>query len=189
MRVICGIAINDADYSIRTGGGDDKNGRCPYYDTWYSMVHRCHGTKVARPYLNVRVCSEWLTFSKFKAWMETQDWKGKVLDKDLLSVDESEVVYSPNTCIFISGRLNSFIADATNNGLPKGVYWDKNRNKYTVVANNPNLGKKTVNLGRYVCKWEAHRVLKSYKLGLAKDLVGKEELKGNVAIKLLKRYI
>ncbi len=189
MSVICGVAINDANYSIRTGGGVDGKSRCPYYDTWYGMIHRCYSKKITRAYLKVKVCDEWLLFSNFKRWMQSQDWEGKVLDKDLLSSDEEGVNYSPSNCIFISGRLNVFIADATHNGLPKGVYWDKNRGKYTVVTSNFTLGKKTVNLGRYECKVKAHAVWKEYKLQLAKWIIKDEGLEGYIAEKLLRRYL
>ena len=72
------------------------------------MIKRCYdkNTQIKRPsYIGCSVCEDWLTFSNFKAWMETQDWKGKYLDKDILKSDNR--IYGPDRCVFVSNRINN----------------------------------------------------------------------------------
>lgn len=105
--LICGFGVNDADYYTQT---KSPRWRCPYYQTWHSMLNRCYNEKHLRrqpAYLGCSVCGEWHKFSVFKAWMIKQDWEGKELDKDLLV--QGNKVYGPETCVFVSGLVNKFI--------------------------------------------------------------------------------
>jgi len=77
------------------------------YKKWNSMLQRCYATRVSQPtYEKCYVCVRWQYLSNFTLWMNTQDWVGKQLDKDLLG-DTFE--YSPEKCCFISRELNSLI--------------------------------------------------------------------------------
>lgn len=123
MRLIWGVGINDADYTTRTtvNGVDIW---CPYYATWHSMMRRCYSTNYKKrflTYVGCTVCEAWLTFSSFKAWMQTQDWRGKQLDKDLLVIGNK--VYNPDTCIFVPQALNKLLSDhaAGRGPYPQGV--------------------------------------------------------------------
>jgi hypothetical protein len=106
-KKVYGVGINDADYKIyhqiKCGDGTRKTlWVCPYYSTWCSMLERCYGrrSKDKRPtYAGVTICDEWLTFSNFKAWMEQQDWEGKYLDKDYMSVITGKKIYSPENTL------------------------------------------------------------------------------------------
>ena len=121
-KLIYGVGINDADYPTQSckiiGHVDGKQKRkllwaCPFYRRWTSMLGRCYCKKFLQnspTYQNCFVCNEWLTFSKFKAWMETQDWEGKELDKDLLSGECK--VYSPETCVFVPRNVNMFMIES-----------------------------------------------------------------------------
>lgn len=74
------------------------------------MFRRCYSSKYKiknETYKNVLCCEEWLLFSNFKSWMEKQEWKGRQLDKDLLSYKNE--VYSPNLCIFVPKEINTFM--------------------------------------------------------------------------------
>lgn len=120
--MILGVGINDADYVVRPR----INGKqlwCPFYRKWQHMLNRCYYPKaLARKptYQGCVVCDEWLIFSNFKAWMETQDWEGKQLDKDFFG-DGS--VYSPSTCCFVESWLNKLLIDsaAIRGSYPVGV--------------------------------------------------------------------
>lgn len=110
-KLVAGVGINDADYPVVRFGKDVTGKRnrewvCPFYKTWTAMLNRCYREPILKAYKDTTVCEEWHTFSNFKSWMETQDWEGKELDKDLLT-DNNQ--YSPQNCIFISGWLNAYL--------------------------------------------------------------------------------
>lgn len=109
-----GEGINDADYNVTkfVSGPDGKRIRewvCPFYEKWMNLMRRAAkgGCRKIGCYSDVEICEEWKTFLNFKAWMEKQDWEGKVLDKDLKGTGK---LYSPDTCMFIPSELNSFLA-------------------------------------------------------------------------------
>jgi hypothetical protein len=65
----------------------------------------------------------------FKSWMESQDWKDKELDKDLIGNGK---LYSPENCVFVSQELNKLFTDcgSARGEHPIGVYWEKVDKKY-----------------------------------------------------------
>lgn len=121
-RLIYGVGINDSKSTYIEGK------RCKYYVTWKSMLQRCYSLKYKNKnptYANCSVCDEWLTFSNFKAWMVKQNWEGKDLDKDILI--EGNKIYSPETCFFISRRINTLlnVSKKRIGSLPLGVTFNK----------------------------------------------------------------
>lgn len=86
-KLIHGIGINDSDYKVRktrkikTPDGKSKTEVlwiCPFYSKWLGMIQRAGSAsyKARDPwYDGVTVCEDWKYFSKFKAWMETQEWE------------------------------------------------------------------------------------------------------------------
>jgi len=149
--MIYGVGINDADYIV----GPKINSKqvwCPYYRIWKSMLERCYSEKYhkLRPtYIGCEVCSEWQLFSKFRLWMETQDWAGKQLDKDLLG----DKLYSPETCCFVPGWLNNLFIDCgrARGKYPIGVYHHSNKFRAQIRIN----GKRKY-LGLFSTPEEAH---------------------------------
>ena len=135
-NLIEGWGINDADYVVKVQEDFYVNGsrkrkllwECPYYKVWKSMIQRVKSLNFRnkRPtYEGCTVCEEWKHFSKFKAWMETQDWEGRHLDKDLLI--KGNRLYSANTCLFVKPLTNTFINEQPRKGgnLPIGVKFCK----------------------------------------------------------------
>lgn len=106
---------------------------------------------------------------RFRAWMETQDWKGKHLDKDILF--QGNKVYSANTCVFVDGVVNTFINDnaAARGEWPIGVHWFEQRQKFVSMCSNP-FTKKLEHLGYFTCPQEAHQAWKARKHELACQL-------------------
>ena len=162
-KLICGVGINDAQYSVtkesNLNGKRSTEWMCPFYSKWKHMIERCYSAsrlKTTPPYKDCTVCNEWLTFSNFKYWMENQDWGGKQLDKDILFKDNK--IYSPNTCVFISNSLNSFIIDngASRGEYPIGVDWEKTAIKFRSKCRNP-FTKKRDFLGYFDCQHKAHK--------------------------------
>lgn len=172
-----GIGINNADYVVTKFEAIDKQKKklvwaCPYYQAWKSMLERCYYAKYQErqpTYIGCTVSKEWLTFSNFKAWMEKQDFVDKHLDKDLLF--EGNKVYSPETCVFVSGMVNMFTNDsgATRRKWLIGVYWCKQTDKFRAQCRNP-FTKKQEKLGLFTCEQEAHEAWLKRKSELAKEL-------------------
>lgn len=136
-KLLFGKGYNDLEditqKSKRINGKEVVFWRDPYYDRWTNMLRRCYSENYQRrfpTYKGCSVCDEWLTFSNFRAWMETQDWEGKELDKDLLSGVSK--IYSPSTCGFVGKDLNNYIIKRySKNNLPLGV--SEQKNKYQKV--------------------------------------------------------
>ncbi len=130
-KKVHGVGINDAPYKV-TLKVDGKFDWCPYYRCWMDMLKRCYSkaAKESLPtYDGCSVCDEWLTFSNFKVWMITQDWKGKELDKDILFVGNK--IYSPETCCFVDHGINTLlIQNKVKSKLPAGVYFNKAAQKF-----------------------------------------------------------
>jgi len=69
----------------------------------------------------ITVCEEWLHFSAFKAWMQTQEWEDKILDRTLY-LDHTH--YSPDTCVFLHRSTHSLLERRTGGrilAMPTGV--------------------------------------------------------------------
>ena len=154
-----GVGINDADYKVGLN--------CPFYNTWSEMIRRGYSEKEKsrhESYRDVSVCKEWLRFSKFKAWMEKQDWEGNDLDKDILFKGNS--VYSPETCVFVPSYINTLLvtSDAIRGKWPLGVSLlkdqiAKGRSKiFRASIKNKRSTVKQKNLGHFTSVSEAHKV-------------------------------
>lgn len=153
------------------------------------MLERCYSAKCKKShptYAGCTVSDEWHTFSNFKAWMEKQDFEGKQLDKDLLF--EGGKVYSAETCVFVTGVVNSFTTDsgAARGEWLLGVDWDKQEEKFRAHCRNPFTKKKEY-LGRFTCEQEAHEAWLKRKLELAHELAA-IQTDPRVAKALIDRY-
>lgn len=161
-KKLFGVGINDATYMTqvteRRGGKRRKVWTCPFYSTWANMLVRCYRQEYQdeKPsYRGCRVCDQWLVFSVFKAWMERQDWQGKHLDKDLLQPGCK--LYSPETCVFVDVKLNSFVLDAARarGSHPVGANWDRFKGKFVSKCSNPFTGR-LEHLGYFSAPEQAH---------------------------------
>lgn len=172
-RLVCGIGINDADYFTQTRI-EGKQTKCPFYETWSSMLKRCYSKKslVYKPtYKDCTVCEEWLIFSAFKAWMEKQDWKGKSLDKDIMV--QGNKIYSPENCIFVTADINKlFVKNDARRGLYKlGVSFHK-RDK--VFSANCSVNSKSTHIGYYSTEDEAYEAYKLFKTNLIREIANEQ---------------
>lgn len=180
--------INDTNYPVTYKGGD-KTIQCPFYNKWARMRERCFNEALhkRRPtYVGTKLCDEWRYYSNFRAWMETQDWEGKELDKDLLI--KGNKLYSPETCVFVSRMVNTFLNDAggIRGNFMIGATFSKAANRFTANCNNPFTGK-LVYLGLFDTELEAHLVWKSYKHNMAEKLA-ELETDPRIINALLTRY-
>jgi hypothetical protein len=185
-KLVCGVGINDADYNVCrrevVGGKYKIVWACPFYLTWKEMLRRCYDPLLHKrqpTYSECSVCNEWIYFSKFKAWMENQDWQGKELDKDILVSDNK--FYSPETCVFVLSKVNLFLSEKFKSidHLPTGVWLEKN-SKYRATGNGETLG-------RYNTPEQAHQVWLDFKIQQAYILAA-EQTDERVAKALINRY-
>jgi len=197
-KLVCGVGNNDADYAVAKFepisyvNGKRKQKRvwiCAYYEAWKAMLNRCYSAKLHErqpTYAGCTVSAEWLTFTNFKAWMETQDWQGKQLDKDLLF--EGNKIYSPEACVFVTKMVNSFTTDrgADRGKWLIGASWNKEKEKFEAQCRNP-FTKKNEYLGLFACEQEAHRAWLKRKLELAHELAAIQSDQ-RVAKALIDRY-
>ena len=196
QNLVYGVGINDADYP--TSNKKLVNGRyklawvCPFYKTWVNMLKRCYSKSYHQTRPTYRDCSvspEWFTFSTFKTWMEAQDWQGKQLDKDLLI--KQNKIYSPDTCIFVTGEINKFTTDSakTRGEYLIGVSFYKTNNNFVSTCRNPFTNKKEC-LGYFTSELEAHQAWKNRKHELACQLANSKYCNSSrLAEALQSRYL
>lgn len=163
-RPVFGIGINDVERPIRWRV-NNKSVLCPIYRIWQNMLARCYDTKFQENspwYVGCEVCNDWKYLSKFEAWVKSQDWENKQLDKDILIPNNK--VYSPETCVFISAKLNTFLVDrgAARGEFPCGVDYLKRDQKFRARCSNPFTGK-IDDLGRFFNPEAAHLAWKQKK--------------------------
>lgn len=172
-RLVVGVGINDSpnpiNKRITTGRENGKQKQktlwaCPYYIVWADMLKRCYSEKYLEKYptyMGCYVCNDWKYFSRFKSWMEAQEWEGKELDKDLLI--KGNKVYSPDTCLFVDKQVNYILLTKQNSrgALPLGVRLGKGTGKYCAEC---NLLGKYRNLGTFLSIEDAHRAWKLAKI-------------------------
>ena len=172
--LVCGIGVNDAPYVISTKV-KNKTTLCPYYRVWRGVLERCYYSKrhVKHPsYIDCTVAAEWFSFMSFRAWMETQDWKGKDIDKDILVPGNKR--YSPETCLFVSHSINMLLNDnkLKRGNLPLGVSFFRRDKNYMAFISIYGKGK---NLGRYATPVEAEAVYKKAKSAHIKEIASKQQ--------------
>ena len=169
LKKVYGVGINDADYVVQPTRPDGKRSICPYYLAWLNMLTRAYSPKshARRPtYSGVTACEEWHSFMAVRAWMETQDWQGKQLDKDIIAPGNK--VYSPDTCVFVSPALNTLLTDsaAARGEWPIGVSWRKDHKKFQAYIEE---GGKQRHLGYFTCPQEAHMAWRNAKVSLVRE--------------------
>ena len=197
-KLVCGVGVNDLGYRTHVWEWVTKNGgkrirklvfRCPYYAVWENMLKRCYSEKFLEShptYIGTSVCSEWLSATAFRKWMEQQDWHGKSLDKDIIVPGNK--LYSPDTSAFVLQATNSFVlaCDASRGDCPVGVDLYKRTGEYRARCNNP-FSEERGHIGYFSTQEEAHEAWRKRKHELA-QLVAAREADPRVVEALRKRY-
>jgi len=167
---------------------------CPYFVKWKSILLKshCHKFKARNPaYRYTTMCDSWLYFSSFKRWVDNQpnnDWKERDIDKDLLFIGNNH--YSPNTCCFLSRKLNGFLkyVKKRRGDCMIGVSYKEGngKNRYQADCSDPFTRQK-VYIGSYKTEIEAHLAWKAYKHKLAL-IFAEQESDERVIAALVSRY-
>lgn len=173
---IYGIGINDATYYISNVMGTEKVS-CPYYETWRGMLERCYCAAFQKrnpTYVGCTVVEAWHLFSTFKAWMVTQNWQERSLDKDILFWGNK--VYGPDTCLFVPKAINSVLAlrGRARGPLPLGVTKITVSGGYIYYQARCSFYGKQTRIGTFKTVLEAEDAYKAAKLRYIAELAGKE---------------
>lgn len=185
-KLVYGVGVNDADYTVNTIDATGKKVRCPIYTQWKNMMARCYAesTHKRQPtYIGCSVDVRWHSYMAFREWMLVQDYEGMHLDKDLLL--EGNKVYGPDVCVFVSRATNMFISTnraRTGKGLLRGVV--KSGTKYTTYEYRERV---QVWTGRFDTQEEAHALYLILKERLSVELADEQD-DPRVAEALIKRF-
>ena len=166
-KMVHGAGLNDSICKI-SQKINGKKAICQYYRKWADMLNRCYNPKFQErdpTYIGVTVCEEWLTFSRFKSWMETQDWEGMELDKDIIKPGNK--MYSPETCCFVPRALNGLLNDrgSARGDCPRGVTFYQS--KYIARC---GFNGKNKYLGLFSTPEEASLVYRKFKANLVAEI-------------------
>lgn len=159
--------FGEGKYKSSENGKDTR-----VYTTWRSMIRRCYDEKNrgkrSLTYKDCKVCDEWLNFQNFAEWYDNNyyeiEGEKMHLDKDILF--KGNKIYSPDTCVFVSERINTLFTKR-DKSRGKSVIGTSLRNgKYKVECHmlNPKTGKsKKEYLGYYDTQEKAFGVYKYHK--------------------------
>lgn len=139
---------------------------------WNNLTQRCSGK--IKGYEGSENFFE--SYQQFTSWCQNQygymlkEENGKYwqLDKDIL--DPGEQVYSPNTCLFIPTKLNSFIRERVKSGLI-GTSLIKGRYKAQIRSS----GGRNKILGVFDTEIEAHLAWREGKAKRIEEILSTEE--------------
>lgn len=146
--------------------------------TWENMKARCtEGSAIRKRCPTYDGC-----FSSFSDVFDFEDWfnnqpnsrmisengRSWEIDKDLCY--DGNLEYSREKCVFIPHNVNAFFLSSgkTRGVLPQGVTFDKFANKYTSQIRYSGSQHK---IGRFICKFEAHKSWQIKKLELGNKLI------------------
>jgi hypothetical protein len=201
-KLVFGVGINDAEYNInrritvgRVNGKQVQKElwKCPYYVKWTDMLKRCFSERYKAKYPTYQDCTctpEWIYFSKFRKWVDDQpnrNWENCELDKDLLV--SGNKVYGPETCAFISKKVNYFTLSCKGQRGPfmLGVVGLTPSGRYRSGCQSPFTKSKRGCDTRHATELEAHKAWQAKKHEYACQLAELQE-DPRVAQALRERY-
>lgn len=155
--MVCGVGFNDTDFANTEES----------YRTWRAMLNRCYRS-VQNSYIGCSVCDDWLLFSKFKKWFDSNHIAGYALDKDIIK--KGNRVYCPEYCCFVPRRINNILTKNKKGrgDLPIGVTKRASEHTYLAVLNiGDGIRKK---IGRYETPTEAFFAYKQAKESLIQQV-------------------
>lgn len=190
-RLVSGVGFNDNKYPCWI-----ERKRVREYRLWQDMLLRCTQKYWDKfPTYTGTSCSEnFKSYAFFYEWCNRQtglnakDENGKSwqLDKDILI--KGSKLYSEDTCVFVSQRVNYLLVkrDRFRGKHPIGVCWDKQRSKYLSRCCNGFGG--SDHLGYFDTTKDAFQAYKNFKEQLIKQVANeyKEQIDPRVYNALMK---
>lgn len=168
--LLYGVGIDDTHYQkerrVYSGNTSRIVWYCEVFSRWRNMLKRCY-TKSDKSYQGISVCDEWLIFSNYKHWYDTQPKPEVLFDVDKDMLQGLSRVYSPETCLILPRRINNFLAVA-NKGMP-GTYYEKDRDKFQSYCQSIDGTRK--HLGRFESELDAHRAWQKHKVAQIEALI------------------
>ena len=158
--VVQGHGINDSQ---------DKATKTQFYMTWKQMLRRAYSPEWHRRkphYKGTLVCDDWLYFRSFERWMQSQDWEGKHLDKDIITPGNK--IYSPEHCAFITNNLNNLMNKVSK---AKGSSFHKESGMYRAQINRYG---KLYQLGTYNTVEEASAAYRKAKTAYIREVANQQ---------------
>ena len=167
--------VNDAPYFVNWVNEKGKVVTDKVYDTWKNVLVRVFSNRNPA-YHDATVAPEWLSFMAFRTWYLKQDrQEGDDLDKDLLYPGNKH--YGPDTCVFLSPKVNRFInSDATTANVKGYTYYSDLTKPYMARIKITVDGvRKFKNLGYYSTEEEAQLAYTRAKDKKFKHYIDKEK--------------
>lgn len=169
-RLVYGVGVNDAPYSIQPLKDDGSREYCPYALHWSAMLRRCLSEKFQAKWHTYKGCTfddSWVYFMQFREWavnnVSEENAQIYQLDKDILI--EGNKHYSPETCVFVHPLVNTFIVNSnkTRSDLPIGVTRESKTGGFISRCQNP-ITRNRDYLGFFYCPQEAYEAWRVHKL-------------------------
>ena len=156
-------------YGVGNYKAKENNKHLYYYRVWQSMFDRCYSGK-DKNYKNVKVCEEWYNYQDFAKWFH-KTFPSHIknvkfhLDKDLLQQGIENKIYSPQTCVWLPRRVNSFL-QVKNTNTKTGITGIQllHSNKYLATSTLFENQSKSFRIGIYENLDEAIKAYKEFKL-------------------------
>lgn len=168
-KLVYGVGITDADYVVDARINGERK-ICKIYTTWKSMLRRCYAEEyhAKKPtYEGCTVVPEWHRFSNFKAWHDQQNYtEGLQLDKDIIYPGNK--VYSPETCVYVTSKLNNFLSRKPSK-YPAGAWKRYYKKGNKMFQSAIKIDGKVTSLGYYHTPEEAHEVYVQAKIKYIQD--------------------
>lgn len=144
------------------------------FQIYAGVAQRCFDPKIKSKFPAYKDCTlsvDWHIYSIFDRWFGKNYVEGFHLDKDILVPGNK--IYGPRYCRFVPPAINQLITTKckVQNGLPRGIYYDKSRNK--IVADFFGDGKR-IRLGRFDVD-DVDSALAAYKEVKAEHIVAMSE--------------
>lgn len=163
--------LGEGPYRTRENGAKAGN-RTPEYNTWSSMIRRCHDPNfISREptYEGCIIVDDWYCYQDFGYWYTDNYYEvpgeKMQLDKDILV--KNNKVYGPDTCIFVPHHINSLFTTRKNRRgeLPIGVFYTNkySTNRYSVRCNTMFGDRKTITVHGFTDPTEAFETYKELK--------------------------